>query len=199
MELLLATKNSGKIKELRRLLADLPIILRSLNDFPNVSEPEETGLTFQENAALKAKSYALQTGLRSLADDSGLEAEALNGAPGVFSARYAGENAGDAEKIQKLLGEIEQTKSVNRAARFVCSMVISNPQGEVEFSAEGICDGKIAFKPLGKNGFGYDPAFIPDGFSETFGELSEDIKQEISHRGRAAGKIIAYLRAFTAS
>ncbi|MGI8493717.1 MAG: XTP/dITP diphosphatase [Pyrinomonadaceae bacterium] len=199
MELLIATKNAGKIKELTRLLADSPIVLRSLNDFPNVSEPEETGLTFQENAALKAKSYALQTGLRSLADDSGLEVEVLNGAPGIFSARYAGENAGDAEKIQKLLSEIAEKKSENRAARFVCSMVISDPHGRTEFFAEGVCDGKIALQPHGRNGFGYDPVFIPEGFSETFGELSEAVKRKISHRGRAAGKIIEYLRAFIAS
>ena len=199
MELLIATKNSGKIKELHRLLADLPLVLRSLNDFPNVLEPEEIGRTFEENAALKAKYYALQTGLRALADDSGLEVDSLNGAPGVFSARYAGENAADSEKIQKLLTEITETKSDNRSAGFVCSMVISSPQGEVEFSAEGICRGKIALRTLGKNGFGYDPVFIPEGFSETFGELSEGVKQEISHRGRAANKIIAYLRAFIVS
>lgn len=199
MELLIATKNAGKIKELIKLLADSPIILRSLNDFPNVSEPEETGLTFQENAALKAKYYALQTGLRSLADDSGLEVEVLNGAPGVFSARYAGESASDAEKNQKLLFEIAEKKSENRVARFVCSMVISDPQGQVEFSAEGVCDGKIALQSHGNNGFGYDPVFIPAGFSETFGELSEGVKQEISHRGRAASKIIEHLRAFGAS
>ena len=173
--------------------------MRSLNDFPDVSEPEETGLTFQENAALKAKYYALQTGLRALADDSGLEVEALNGAPGVFSARYAGKNSDDSMKVQKLLSEIAETRSKNRSARFVCSMVIASSQDETEFSAEGVCKGEIAFQAFGKNGFGYDPVFIPEGYSETFGELSEGVKQEISHRGRAAGKIIAYLRAFIVS
>ena len=192
-ELLIATKNAGKIKELEKLLAELPFRLRSLNGITNVIEPEETGATFAENAVLKARSYALQTGLSALADDSGLEVEALHGAPGVFSARYAGEGATDAEKIEKLLKEINETQNVNRRARFVCAMAIADAEGEIQFTAEGVCDGKIALTASGANGFGYDPIFIPDGFSETFGELSGDIKQQISHRARATAKIIQYL------
>jgi len=192
-ELLIATKNAGKIKELEKLLAELPFRLRSLNGITNVIEPEETGATFAENAVLKARSYALQTGLSALADDSGLEVEALRGAPGVFSARYAGEGATDAEKIEKLLKEINETQNVNRRARFVCAMAIADAEGEIQFTAEGVCDGKIALTASGANGFGYDPIFIPDGFSETFGELSGDIKQQISHRARATAKIIQYL------
>lgn len=197
-ELLIATKNTGKIKELGKLLADLPVRLCGLKDFPNVIEPEETGATFAENAALKARSYALQTGVWTLADDSGLEVKALNKAPGVYSARYAGENATDAERIEKLLKELNATANENRKARFVCAMAISNETGAIKFAAEGVCDGKIAFEAKGANGFGYDPIFVPDNFSETFGELSINIKQQISHRAQASVKIIQYLQAFYA-
>jgi XTP/dITP diphosphohydrolase len=198
-ELLIATKNVGKIKELENLLAALPVRLRSLNDFPDAIEPEETGATFAENAVLKARSYALQTGLRALADDSGLEVEALGGAPGVFSARYAGAGATDVERIEKLLKEIKETNDANRRARFVCAMAIADAAGETQFVAEGVCDGAIALAASGKCGFGYDPVFVPDGFSETFGEISGDIKQQISHRSRAGAKIIQYLRRFYAA
>lgn len=198
-ELLIATKNVGKIKELEQLLADLPFVLRSLRDFPEVIEPEETGLTFAENAVLKAKYYALQTGLPALADDSGLEVSALGGAPGVYSARYAGENTDYDEKIERLLNELRAVSIDNRTARFVCAMAIADEKGEIKYLTEGVCNGKISFKPSGKNGFGYDPVFIPEGFHETFGELSNEIKRQISHRARACEKIIAYLRGFTAA
>jgi XTP/dITP diphosphohydrolase len=198
MEIVIATKNAGKVKELADILADLPVNLRSLNDFENVSEPEETGADFIANAVLKARSYALQTGLWAIADDSGLEVEALGGAPGVFSARYAGENASDDQRINKLLGELNKTESANRQARFVCAMAVADDAGEIRFVAEGVCAGRIADAPRGSNGFGYDPVFAPEGFSETFGELSDDVKREISHRARASKKIIAYLRHFIA-
>lgn len=198
MEIVIATKNVGKVKELEEILADLPINLRSLNDFEAVVEPEETGVDFIENAVLKAQSYALQTGLWALADDSGLEVEALNNAPGVFSARYAGENATSEERINKLLGELNKTQDENRRARFVCAMAVADERGEIKFVAEGVCDGRIIDTPKGANGFGYDPIFVPEGFSETFGELSNDVKREISHRARASKKIIAYLRHFIA-
>lgn len=198
MELVIATKNNGKVKELAEILADLPVDLRSLNDFENVFEPEETGVDFVENAVLKARSYALQTGLWALADDSGLEVEALGNAPGVYSARYAGANATNAERIEKLLRELRQARSENRRARFVCAMAIADAGGEIRYVAEGVCAGDITDAPRGSNGFGYDPVFVPEGFSETFGELPDDIKREISHRARASKKIIAYLRDFIA-
>jgi XTP/dITP diphosphohydrolase len=198
LELLAATKNNGKVKELAKLFADLPIVLRSLSDFPSAVEPEETGATFAENAVLKAREYSRQTGLWSIADDSGLEVAALGGAPGVFSARYAGENASDAEKIEKLLNEIRATGDEARRARFVCVIAIADRRGEIKFAAEGVCAGRIADFPKGTRGFGYDPIFVPDGFTETFGELPDAVKGAISHRARAANKIIAYLRAFTA-
>ncbi len=140
----------------------------------------------------------MQTGFWSLADDSGLEVEALGGAPGVFSARYAGENATDREKIAKLLHELNETQDRRRLARFVCAMAISDEKGEIKFLTEGICNGKIALSPSGTNGFGYDPIFIPDDFEQTFGELSDEIKQKISHRARATEKIIPFLRGFYA-
>lgn len=195
-ELLIATKNVGKIKELEIMLADLPVRLKGLNDFPKIDEVEETGTSFLENAVLKAQSYALQTKCFALADDSGLEVAALDGAPGVFSARYAGENATDNDRIEKLLKELENINE--RRARFVCSIAVADDSGKIRFAADGVCDGTIALKASGSNGFGYDPIFIPDGFSNTFGELSSDIKQQISHRGRALNKIIQQLRGFYA-
>lgn len=197
-QILIATKNSGKILELKELLGDLPIKLLSLKDFPDVVEAAETGATFAENAAIKARGYALQTGVFALADDSGLEVAALGGAPGIYSARYAGENASDAARIEKLLKEMSVTRTENRAARFVCAMAFADKNGEILYTSEEFCEGTIAFEPRGKNGFGYDPVFIPSGFNETFGELSEAIKQKISHRGRASIKIIRYLLDFIA-
>ncbi|MGI8638938.1 MAG: XTP/dITP diphosphatase [Pyrinomonadaceae bacterium] len=198
MQLLVATNNIGKVKELKKFLLDLSLQLRSINEFPGIIEVEETGKTFTENAVLKAKSYALQTKIWALADDSGLEVEVLDGAPGVFSARYAGENATDEEKIVKLLKELNETPDEQRRARFVCAMAISDENGEIKFLANGVCSGRIALTPSGTNGFGYDPIFIPDGFEQTFGELSGEIKQKISHRAQAIIKIIRFLRDFTA-
>ncbi len=198
MKLLVATNNAGKIRELNELLEGLPVELFGLNNFENVSEVEETGATFAENAILKANSYASETGVWALSDDSGLEVEALGGAPGVFSARYAGEQAGDEERIAKILAELAGTGDQLRRARFVCVMAVADEKGEIKFLAEGICDGKIARQPRGGNGFGYDPIFIPDGFEQTFGELSSTVKREISHRARAIRQIMRFLRSFTA-
>lgn len=197
-EIVVATKNVGKVRELKELLADVPLQLKSLNEFPKVFEPEETGATFAENAVIKARSYALQTKSWCLADDSGLEVEALNGAPGIFSARYAGENASDPERVTKLLNELNETRDEKRFARFVCAIAISDELGEIKFLTEGICEGKIALSPSGTNGFGYDPIFVPAGFEQTFGELSGETKRKISHRAQATAKIIAFLRGFYA-
>jgi len=196
IKLLIATKNRGKVDEIGKMLAELPVQLQDLNNFSNIIEPQETGSSFAENAALKAQSYALQTKLCALADDSGLEVEALKGAPGVYSARYAGENASDGDRIEKLLKELKNTRE--RRAGFVCAMAVADETGAIRFTAEGFCSGQIALTASGTNGFGYDPIFIPDGFSKTFGELSGDVKQEISHRARALNKIIQQLRRFYA-
>ncbi len=193
-EILIATKNIGKVRELEKLLEDLPFELRSLNEFSDVPDVEETGATFAENAILKAREYARKTNLWALADDSGLEVAALDGAPGVFSARYAGENANDAEKIAKLLNELGE--NAERSAKFVCAMALADETGEIKFLAEGVCNGEIALNASGTNGFGYDPIFIPEGFTQTFGKLSAEVKQKISHRARAIEKIIRFLRDF---
>lgn len=199
MQLLLATGNAGKIKEFGELLKPLPIRLRNLKDFESIPQPDETEPSFAANAALKARYYALQSGLFALADDSGLEVDALGGAPGVFSARYAGAEANDTRRIDKLLSELTAAEAENRRARFVCAVAVADESGAIIHLAEGFCNGKIAFAPRGTNGFGYDPIFIPEGFAETFAELSSDKKQKISHRARAAEKIIAFLRTFTAA
>ena len=199
LELLIASKNVGKIKEFKQLLADLPIILHSANEFEEIPEPEETGKTFADNAILKAQYYAEKTGLIALADDSGLAVDALNGAPGVFSARYAGVDATNAERIGKLLSEVSNTPIEKRSARFVCAIAIITQTGKILNLVEATCEGKIAFQPSGTNGFGYDPIFVPDGFSQSFGELSDEIKHKISHRGRAIKKIIAFLHDFALS
>lgn len=197
-EIIIATKNKNKTKELKELLSNTNFVLKDLTEIPSINEVIETGKTFTENAVLKAKSYALQTKKWSLADDSGLEVKALNGAPGVFSARYAGKTATDKENVEKLLRELKGVVDKQRQAKFVCAVAISDEKGEVKFTAEGVCEGKIAVKPSGTSGFGYDPIFIPDDFEQTFGELSAEIKQKISHRARAATKIIRFLADFTA-
>lgn len=183
--LLVATQNEGKLKELRNLLADLPLDLCILTDFPEVEVVPETGESFIENASLKAVGYALQTGLLTLADDSGLEVDALGGAPGIFSARYAGEGASDADRTKRLLDELSNTPAAERSARFVSAVAIANERGEVLNTSLGVCEGQIDFAPSGAGGFGYDPVFIPSGYDESFGELKPEIKNQISHRARA--------------
>lgn len=195
--LVLATGNQGKVRELRGLFREIPYELKSLRDFERIQDVDETGATFEENAILKAQGFATQTGHFSLADDSGLEVEALGNAPGVLSARFAGADAGYDLKIAKLLEMIEATDDQRRRARFVCVMAISDPSGNVLNTSRGVCEGTIASAPLGRNGFGYDPVFIPDGFDQTFGELGDDVKSRLSHRARAAELIIRYLLDFT--
>lgn len=184
-ELLVATKNAGKVRELTELLGGLPLRLRNLSDFSDAPEVEETGATFDENARLKAVSYGAHARLLTLADDSGLEVAALDGAPGVRSARYAGDSATVAEQIDLLLRELSSASSYDRAARFVCAVALHDPlSGATEiFTAD--CPGRIAPAPRGTNGFGYDPVFIPDGHDQTFAELPAPIKQQISHRALA--------------
>ena len=195
-ELLIATNNAGKVRELASLLAGVPIRLKNLAGLDGICEIEETGSTFRENAEIKAAGYAMQSGVWSLADDSGLEVAALGGAPGVYSNRYAGEGASDAAKMRKILDQLAAVPDAARDARFVCAMSIADDTGKIVFTAEGSCPGTLANQPRGTNGFGYDPIFVPDGFDRTFGELSGDIKQQISHRARAIKEIIRYLHGF---
>ena len=183
--LLLGTRNPGKVIEIKSILADSGWSFTSLQDFPDVGEAEENFTTFAENAIAKAQFYASATGLCALADDSGLEVAALGGAPGVFSARYAGENATDADRRALLLSELTKTADADRHARFVAVVAIAHPNGEILNVSEGICEGSITFAPRGTGGFGYDPLFIPDGYNQTFAELPDTIKNLISHRARA--------------
>lgn len=194
-ELLIATHNQGKVRELNSLLADLPFQLRSLAEFPEVTEVEETGTTFEDNAVLKARFYRQQTGLCTLADDSGLEVDALNGAPGVRSARYLGSEATDAERMAWLLDELNKTGNHGRRARFVCSIALLFIDSDTPEIFTAICEGHIAYQPHGRHGFGYDPIFVPAGYTQTFGELSAEIKQKISHRARALAAARISLRA----
>jgi len=191
--LLLATRNPGKVREITNILADSGWSFSSLQEFPSVETPAETGAIYAENAILKARFYALATGMCALADDSGFEVEALAGAPGVYSARYAGANASDADRRAFLLGELVKTPDTNRRARFIAAVAISDANGSVLNVSEGICEGTIISSPRGHGGFGYDPLFVPDGFNETFAELPEDIKNRISHRALALLKTRKYL------
>ncbi len=194
-ELLIATNNIGKLREFKWLLQSLPMRLRSLGEFPHIAEVAETGATFAENAALKARSYCAQTGVRTLADDSGLEVTALGGAPGIFSARYAGTDATDAMRRMRLLAELAQTGDNERRARFVCAIALARPgTATAPEIFVGVCTGRIALVERGQHGFGYDPLFVPDGYAQTFGELSDEIKQNISHRARALAAAQDYLR-----
>jgi XTP/dITP diphosphohydrolase len=192
-ELVIATRNPGKLIEVRELLSDLPLALKSLLDFLQTTEVEETGATFSDNASIKATAYALQTGAWALSDDSGLEVDALGGAPGVYSARYAGAGASDAERVELLLSELALTADMDRRARFACAISLSDPKGRIVNVSTGICEGSITHRPRGEHGFGYDPVFIPEGYEQTFGELTSEVKQVISHRARALAGMRAFL------
>lgn len=182
MKIVLATRNAGKIAELRRILAGFEIV--GLEEFPQVGEIPETGLTFAENALTKARTVAEATGLPAVADDSGLAVDALNGMPGVFSARWAGRHGDDAANLALLLGQLADVPAELRAGQFVCAAAFALPGGE-ERVAEGTLPGSVAFEPRGSGGFGYDPIFVPEGQSRTTAELSAEEKDAISHRGRA--------------
>lgn len=191
--LLLGTRNPGKIHEIKLILGDLPLEFYSLNDFSHVAVAIEDEDTYAGNAIAKARFYSSETGIHALADDSGLEVESLDGAPGVISARYAGAHATDADRRQLLLSELAQAGADNRRARFVCAIAIASVTGDVLNLSEGVCEGTITFEPRGESGFGYDPLFVPDGYNQTFGELSDEVKNQISHRARALRKLREFL------
>lgn len=195
--LLVATRNFGKLEELRQLLSALPFDLYGLDRFPGVEGIPETGKSFIENASLKAVGYATQTRVLTLADDSGLEVDALGGGPGIFSARYAGEQASDIERTTKLLAELSSMASPERTARFVSAVAIASGEGQILNVSVGTCDGHIGFAPRGSAGFGYDPIFIPVGYVQTFAELKAEIKNQISHRARALVGAREFLRSLT--
>jgi len=189
--LVIATHNKGKTAEIKTLLGDVGWTLLSLDQFENVGEAAEDADTYSGNAAAKASYYARMTGEWVLADDSGLEVQALAGAPGLFSARYAGPNASDSQRRLKLLTEL--TGVNDRRARFVCSAAIADSNGNIVKTAEGICEGVISTNARGDSGFGYDPIFIPSGYDLTFGELSDRIKNQLSHRAKAIRGLLNFL------
>jgi XTP/dITP diphosphohydrolase len=184
-KLLLATKNPAKVREYSRLLEGIPYEIVTLADKGIYQTVNETGKTLEENAVLKAKSYACQGNLLTLADDSGLEVDVLGGEPGALSARFAGEGASDDERIDYLLEKLTGIPFEERTARFRCLIAIASPQGEVKL-CQGECWGIIAFEPKGENGFGYDPIFYLSQLGKTMAELTMDEKSEVSHRGQAA-------------
>jgi XTP/dITP diphosphohydrolase len=194
-ELLVATNNAGKVRELSQLLSGAPLRLRLLSEFGGVAEAEETGTTFAENAVLKALHYSSHAGLLTLSDDSGLAVDALGGAPGVYSARYAGAGATYAERMAKLLAEVEAAGGADRRARFVCVIAVADPSAGTIETFEGVCEGRIARAPRGTGGFGYDPLFVPEGYDKTFGELPLQVKHSLSHRALALAKAVRHLRA----
>ncbi len=193
MRILLATQNLGKVKELQELLTGEELEVISLADLEDWEEIEETGSTFAENAALKARVAAERTGLITIADDSGLEVDALNGAPGVNSARYAGTPKDDQKNNEKLLAELEGVAEEERTARFRCALVIALPSGE-EYLTEGIVEGRILTEPRGREGFGYDPLFYLPDFGRTMAQLNLSQKNKISHRAQAFRNAIPMLK-----
>lgn len=182
-----ATRNPHKLAEYRKLLAGRDLEILSLNDYPGYEEPEENGSSFAENAGLKALAAADYCDQPAFADDSGLEVEALNNAPGIYSSRYA---ANDQARIARILRELEGKE--NRRARFVCVIAVAF-NGEIVGSFRGEVYGTIIREPRGTNGFGYDPVFVPDGFDQTFAELAPEEKNKISHRARAVKKVIEFV------
>jgi XTP/dITP diphosphohydrolase len=203
LEILVATGNPGKIREIQGALRSLPVKLRYLNEFPNVAAVEEVGQTYEQNAVLKAMVYSYLTGVCALADDSGLEVDALDGMPGVLTARFAGAHASDAERINKLLDALSESPTNERSAHFVCSMALAGYENDEETLittssrllkiTEGRCEGVIANSSRGTNGFGFDPVFIPDSYNETFAELPDEVKGKISHRAVALHAMQVFL------
>jgi len=193
MQLIVATRNTHKTREIEQILGS-KLTVRDLTEHPEISEIMESGTSFEENAKLKAIAVSERLQGLVVADDSGLEVDPLGGAPGVHSARYAGADASPEKKIARLLDELAKidAKSDQRRARFRCVLAVARG-GRVLATFEGVVEGKIAERPRGSHGFGYDPIFIPDGFEQTFAELPEEVKNNISHRAKAIRKFQADL------
>ena len=204
MEVLIATGNPGKIREIEEALRGIPIRLRYLREFVEISPVEEVGKTYEENVILKALSYSKQAGICALADDSGLEVDALGGFPGVRSARYGGDGVSDQERTEKLLMALSKHHGPERTARFVCCMALAGwaskagqaggNEPTVIHICKGSCEGLIGETARGNNGFGYDPVFIPVGYDNTFGELPSTVKNVISHRAQALAEMREFLK-----
>lgn len=192
-ELIVATKNEGKVREFRELFSAYDIEVKSLLEFAEeINDIEETGSTFSENATIKAEAIAAQYNIAVIADDSGLEIDALNGAPGIYSARYAGDDKDDAKNLNKVMNELQGVPMEERTARFICAIAVARP-GKDTFVKHGVCEGRIALEPIGTNGFGYDPIFIPENSERTMAQHTSEQKNSISHRHRAILKLEEWL------
>jgi len=195
MRLLVATMNAGKLREYERLLADVPgLQLETMASLSHPVDVVEDCDTFRGNALKKATEIAEAAGIPCLADDSGLEVDALDGRPGVHSARYSGEGATDAQNNEKLLEELSDVPDHDRTARFRCAIAVVDSNGRELASAEDACEGRIGREPKGTHGFGYDPLFVPDGYTLSMAELGPETKNAISHRAKAAAKLAPLLR-----
>lgn len=190
---IIASGNKGKLKEFQTLMEGLDVEVKSLKDFPEIGDIEENGQSFAENAYIKAKAVFDATGCMAIADDSGLEVDALGGAPGIYSARYAGEEKDDEANNQKLLEALEDIEDEKRGAQFHCAIVVIDKDGN-RYDAEGIVRGRILRAARGDNGFGYDPLFYVEDYGKTTAELSMEEKNSISHRGQAVRAIVATLQ-----
>ncbi len=190
--IILATNNRDKVKEIRSALSSLPIVIKTKDDFENFPDPEETGTTLRENALIKAKAIYQAFKLPALSDDSGLEVDALNGAPGVYSSRYAGENVTYADNCRKLIQEMQSIPKEQRTARFRCVIAICWNEQEVDY-ADGVSEGYITEDIVGDKGFGYDPVFYSPTPGKRFSELTLEEKNQISHRGRALAKAVGII------
>ncbi|QDR79766.1 XTP/dITP diphosphatase [Sporomusa termitida] len=193
-EIIIASKNAGKVAEFKVALSRLPYRVTSLADLGNFPEAPENGLTFTANACAKAKFYARLTGKLCLADDSGLEVDYLKGGPGVYSARYAGEHAGDSDNNKKLLANLTGVPAAKRSGRFRCVLALADAD-KVILTAEGTVEGIILSEPRGTQGFGYDPLFLLPQFARTLAEMNQEEKNAISHRGQAIRELVNQLAA----
>lgn len=195
IKLLVATTNPGKFAEVKDFLRQLPLEVLSLSDLATWPKIIEDGATFEENALKKARALAEYSGYLTLADDSGLEVDALNGAPGIYSARYCGEEGNDKKNNEKLMHELREIPEEKRTGRFVCALALCAPKshGMKEWTVRDSCEGRISFELKGENGFGYDPLFFYPSLGKTFGEIDRAIKATVSHRGKALKKLAEML------
>lgn len=194
MRLLVATTNIGKLREIRSLLAEIPVEIVTLRDLPPIEEPEETGLTFAENARLKALYYSAHAGITTVAEDSGLVIDGLEGEPGVHSARFLRPDASYPERFAEIFQRLSGPPEKNRAARFVCTLAVARA-GRIIYEAQGTVEGEIAREARGSAGFGYDPIFFYSPYGSTLADVSEEAKLAVAHRGQAFRRLASWLAA----
>jgi XTP/dITP diphosphohydrolase len=198
VRLLVATTNTGKLREIRSVLGEVPIELVTLRDLPTIEEPEETGLTFEDNARLKALYYSERSGMTTVAEDSGLVIDGLDGEPGVRSARFLRPDASYAERFAEIFHRLSGPPEKNRAARFVCALAVAD-RGHVIYEARGTVEGEIAREPRGTAGFGYDPIFYYPPYGATLAEVGEDAKLAVAHRGQAFRALTSWISSLPTS